>query len=249
MYVTMIGIAGSGKTSYMAGLYEQLGIGSYKGFSIEPTPQGSDWLFDFLDYGKFSAISFAENGNNYPPSTQKTTVWTFNLLHQLNIIDQFRWIDYRGGLLTEKAETIANNDAMMEQLREVTSHIMNADAVLIFADAVVLTSYEEDIQQARIRAGIDRITNLMMSLARNHPNRPITYVILLTRADAVAEKWKQNNYAKLVQRGTDAFDKLIANARSKYNWTGGIVAVSAVAKVVRRIELRHQEIFKNPLAW
>ncbi len=229
MYVTMLGIAGSGKTSYMAGLYEAHAADAIKGFGIEPTSTNSNIVDDVLALGDFGSISFRGTKFTFPAGTQQTTLWQFNLLQGSSIVTTFHWIDYRGGILTDTSAEIRNDPRKLQELKELAVHIQFTNAVLILVDSIALTKFE-DIREARSRSGADKIGSLMLQIDKAFPNRNLTYVLVLTKADAVEEKWKQSNYDLLVKRGLDSFERFIEYGKTKPMWTGGIVPVSAVGE-------------------
>jgi hypothetical protein len=229
MYVTMLGISGSGKTSYMSGLYEALAAEEVNGFRIESTSASTNIVDDVLALGDFDSISFSGRKFKFPPSTQKTTLWSFDLLHQQSLVSNFHWIDYRGGILTDTSDEIRGDPKKLQELNELTVHIQFTNAVLIFIDSIALTRFE-DLREARRRSGVDKIVSLMLQIDKAYPNRNLTYVIVLTKADAVEEKWKLSNYDKLVRRGLEAFDRFIVYGKTKPMWTGGIVPISAVGE-------------------
>ena len=247
MYITMIGISGSGKTSYMAGLYESLGVETFQGFRIESTIINSevDDLPEVLEVGNFDSISFS-NHKGFPPGTQKTTLWSFNLFHHQDKIARFHWIDYRGGILTDPRKDFNNNEEKMDELREVNTHIHFSNAVMIFIDSIILTKYE-NISKARRESGVDMITNLLLKIDSTTPNKNLTYMIVLTKSDAIDDEWKNNDYKKLLELGELAFKKFIEYARKKPNWVGGIVPITSVGDGKAKTEINLPENWYSPM--
>ena len=227
MKVTMLGLSGSGKTSYMAGLYEVLGANSLEGFKIRPTslvPDG-DWI---AESGKFEKISFGARNFDYPPGTKKTTVWSFDLLYESSFVTSISWIDYRGGVLKVQPDDAPEDPEILESLREIATHISISNAVIIFVDSVSLTSYK-NLKEASFKSGVNRLVNVLSRFDQQFPFRPLTYVIALSKADAVDKKWQEDNFGKLVSLAQDTFKELIdLHKRNVSHWTGAIIPVSAV---------------------
>lgn len=226
--ITMLGISGSGKTSYMAGLYEALNVSRMGEFRLMPTPKNpDDPVQQFLDVGDFSLISFEGHEGDFPTGTVKTTVWPFTLLCEQSSVVAINWIDYRGGILTDRPSDIRNDPAKIEEAQALIGQIMMSNAIMILVDAVVLTYYP-DIRQAIKKTGINRITEHLIYLGQTHSNQPLNYLIVLTKVDAIPDHWKAHNYSELIDRGLEAFDALIQYGKTKQNWSGGIIPVSSV---------------------
>lgn len=233
MKVTMVGISGSGKTAYMSSLYETLGDAGQNdaGFYIAPrTVQQLDKAI--LSIGDFSRFSLAEKFK-WPDGTQQTTIWPFTVYYNSKPVTYFDWIDYRGGILTEITDAVDTNDmssdAMKSEIADLASHIELSNAVLLVADAFVLTYYS-NIREARHRSGARRIHEIFTTYSRIYPNRNLTFVIMLTKADTVGPEWKRDNYAPLLDRGMEVFNQMVSLCKQNPTWEGGIVPVSAVGE-------------------
>ncbi|MCF6158337.1 MAG: hypothetical protein E3K32_07160 [wastewater metagenome] len=232
MKVTMVGVSGSGKTAYMSSLYEALGDAGQNdsGFYIAPR---SLQQFDkaILSVGDFSRFSLADKFK-WPDGTQQTTVWPFTVYYNSKPITYFDWIDYRGGILTEitdAADSSDISDATKSEIRGLASHIELSNAVILVADAFVMTYYP-NIKEARHRSGARRIHEIFTTYSRIYPNRNLTFVIILTKADTVDAQWKKDNYAPLIERGLEVFNQMVALCKENPAWEGSIVPVSAVGE-------------------
>lgn len=235
----MVGISGSGKTTYMSSLYESLGDAGQNeaGFYIAPR---SLQQFDkaILSVGDFSRFSLTDKFK-WPDGTQQTTVWPFTVYYNSKPVSYFDWIDYRGGILTEitdAADTGDTPDAVKSEIRDLASHIELSNAVILVADAFVLTYYP-NLKEARHRSGARRIHEIFSTYSRIYPHRNLTFVIMLTKADTVDARWKTNNYEPLIARGLEVFNQMVSLCKENPSWEGGIVPVSAVGEgnVIRTI--------------
>ncbi|MBW7899500.1 hypothetical protein B188_12320 [Candidatus Brocadiaceae bacterium B188] len=232
MKVTMVGISGSGKTTYMSSLYETLGDAGQNdaGFCLAPR---SMQPFDkaILSIGDFSRFSLADTFS-WPDGTQQTTVWPFTVFYNSKPVTYFDWIDYRGGILTEITDIPDSNDTSeitKSEISDLASHIELSNAVILVVDAFVLTYYS-NIKEARHRSGARRIHEIFTTYSRVYPNRNLTFVIMLTKADTVDSKWKSDNYAPLIERGLEVFNQMVSLCKQNPAWQGGIVPVSAVGE-------------------
>lgn len=232
MKVTMVGISGSGKTTYMSSLYETLGDAGENdaGFCIAPRSV-NHFDKDILSIGDFSRFSLTDKFT-WPDGTQQTTVWPFTVYYNSHPVTYFDWIDYRGGILTDitdAADTHDIPDTIKPEITELASHIELSNAVILVADAFVLTYYS-NIKEARHRSGARRIHEIFTTYSRVYPQRNLTFVIMLTKADTVDSKWKENNYAPLIERGMEVFNQMVSLCKQNPTWEGGIVPVSAVGE-------------------
>lgn len=226
MRVTMVGISGSGKTSYMAAMHEALASSNQTGFTIRTAlNEDAPLEANIAEVGRFEAISFNSMNYNWPPGTVKTTLWDFDLYHEMEKVTKFQWIDYRGGILTDAL----SGTAAEGETEELLQHIYLSNAVIMVADAFVLTHYK-NINEARKRSGAHTINKIFQTYNAMYPDHDLIYVIMLTKSDTVAPEWKENNYEPLIQRGMEAFDDIIAMTRRNPNWSGGVVPVSAVGE-------------------
>jgi GTPase SAR1 family protein len=232
MKVTMVGISGSGKTAYMSSLYEALGDGGQNdsGFYIAPR---SMQQFDqaILSVGDFSRFSLTDKFK-WPDGTQQTTVWPFTVYHSSKPVTYFDWIDYRGGILTEITDAVDSNnisESMRGEVTELASHIELSNAVILVVDAFVLTYYS-NVKEARHRSGARRIHEIFTTYSRIYPDRNLTFVIMMTKADTVHAKWKSDNYAPLIERGLEVFNQMVSLCKENPSWEGSIVPVSAVGE-------------------
>lgn len=237
MKITMIGISGSGKTTYMAALHEVLGINQVKNYFITPT--AGDMTKGIKRFGQFGDLSFAKTDSNenivykFPEATSQTTFWSFDLLHNSlrnsQTVCNFEWIDYRGGLL-QNIFTDLDHMPDDSRTRDLTAHISFSNAVFLFADSVMLTKTKNPSER-KILTGARLINQWLRLFSVHYPNRNLTVMIILSKADSdlIEDEWKEDNYAKLVKAGSECFDEVVRLSHlSKPNWICGIVPIGAI---------------------
>ena len=247
MKVTMVGQSGSGKTTYMAALHEMLGANRVAD-SFYITPRSSSFEEGIAEEGRFDDVSFGKRNFQFPDGTQQTTLWTFDFFHQERLVCGFDWIDYRGGIVNELFNQ-DDDERATEDRQELLGHFSLSSAVLLFADSITLTHYTNS-RQRRIQSGARAINNLIRQYALHYADRPLTVVIVLAKADSdlIDPEWKEDNYAKLIDAGLDAFNEVASVVRSGKNegWGGGIVAVGSVGEGAVKSQLTPSSHFASP---
>ena len=212
MKITMVGISGSGKTTYMAALHEVLGINRVGDYFITPT--AGDMTKGIRGVGQFGDLSFAKTDHTenivykFPEATSQTTLWSFDFLHKSKTVCNFEWVDYRGDLL-KNIFTDLEHMPDDSRTRDLTAHISFSNAVFLFADSVMLTRIKNPSER-KILTGARLINQWLRLFSVHYPNRNLTVMIILSKADSdlIEDEWKENNYAKLVKAGAECFDEV-----------------------------------------
>lgn len=119
----MIGHSGSGKTSYMAGLYKLYGDDP-KGFGL--------WMSDSTKKQNLKRLGNDIEKGKYPGGTDIAEEYNFWLQYDDSLLIPFNWYDYRGGALLESSKN--SKDA-----RELVNRINSADALIVFLDGEKIT--------------------------------------------------------------------------------------------------------------
>ena len=228
MKVTMLGKSGSGKSTYMSALYESLFVTDAGGFKMKPTAKDIDESLG--ETGKFKRLSLSDRGD-FPPATQNTTVWSFDLMYYQRTVCSFDWIDYRGGMIDEIFGLgYVGDEAKKREVSELLGHILLSNAVMIFADSIVLTKCDK-LPARRKQSGANEINAIMEDVARFFPQHTLTVMILLTKVDSdeIDQSWRDNKYEKLVDRARETFKGTVDCCKAMSpTWLGGIVPVGCV---------------------
>jgi hypothetical protein len=238
----MIGRSGAGKTTYMSALYEVLGANRVDGFKI--IPKANDFKESMAKFGNFEQLSFESRDYQFPPGTNQTVGWSFDFLYKNVPVCSFDWIDYRGSILDQMFI-----DGDNEGVDELIGHVAMSNAVMVFADSISLTHFE-NASERRKKSGAERINQIFSHYSTKYLGRNLSIVILLTKADSdlIDNRWKENNYAPLIQRGCEAFSEIINLCKySNQNWRGGIVPVGSVGEGNVKSVITPQKDFKSPL--
>ena len=168
MKVMMIGFSGSGKTSYMGGMYSMLNQESCVGFSLRAQDEKAHE--NFLRIGAYLAKGL------YPKGTDILEEYKFSLLHNGTCLLDFDWHDYRGGVL---------NMPDGPEFDRVINMIIESDALVVFLD-LPMFSPERDRKTIGV---MNRIMSLIQNVTSKVPsdvNFPISFV--LTKLDCISEE-------------------------------------------------------------
>jgi hypothetical protein len=229
--ITMLGRSGSGKTTYMAALYERLMADHFHGFSMQPS--ATDLISALQMRAQFSRISFSNLEHNFPDGTAKTAVWSFDLLHQASFVSQFEWIDYRGGLLDYLCDKSAtDNPDIEEQFEELLAHIASSEAVLIFLDGIVLTHFPTRGKRLR-QTGLDAINAILQGVAHYYPTKALSIIAMVTKtdSDAIPEEARPNNFRSLLEQTASDIDWISMQCRKPGSrWKGAVLPVGAIGE-------------------
>lgn len=217
----MVGTSGSGKTVFAAGVYAKLMKRTFEKFRI--IPRGKDYSQELIALHRFAIDYKSLAEKQWPPGTTETKYFELDLIYNGKSIAYFDWIDYRGGFLDDP--TLDPDKAS-----EVHANIVASDAVILFADAEAICKYE-DINEATYRSGAEAIIALLDAYSINYPDNNLTFLIALTKADAIGSEWHGENhsFSPLIERGLQIFEPLIESTlQREKKWRGGILPVSTL---------------------
>lgn len=169
MKIAMLGAGSSGKTTYMAAMYEAMAKG-HKGFSLQTQDP---------DHGA-ELLATARNirSKKYPPPSAHRELYDFTLAAKQGPLFQFAWNDYRGGAISERA-TDADTAAVHRDL-------IGADGIVVFADSDYFA--HDPSPQALAR----RLTAVLQRALADR-RRPIPLVLAYTKTDLLGrkDKWEE----------------------------------------------------------
>jgi len=165
MRVAMLGAGSSGKTTYMAAMYESMAKG-HKGFFLHTK--------DPIYGAELLAAAKRIKSRKYPPPSAHRSIYDFTLGTKLQPrLFDFTWNDYRGGAISEQA-TSADTEAVHRDL-------LLADAIVVFADSDYFAHDPDPSRLAR------RLTAALQH-ALAEKRRPIPLVLAYTKTDLLGRK-------------------------------------------------------------
>lgn len=193
--VTLFGGTGQGKTCYtLALLY--LMVDGIEGFRIEDEDVNTT-----TKYMKPWADFVMEK--EWPAPTMGRREDKFRLYFQDQFITDFLWVDYQGGAINQPTD---ESDAAAQ----LHADIQESNAVIIVADAYTIAT--RPLIEARMLTSAPLIFHLLNSYKFKPAqegelgvNEGITVAIVLTKADALPDEFKENNYERLYARARQVF--------------------------------------------
>jgi hypothetical protein len=122
--ILMLGHSGVGKTTYMASMYGTLQR-HVNGFTLRADTR--------QDHRQLMRICGGIQRGNWPAPTDRRQQYRFFLRYDREPIIPFLWTDYRGGALSERADSPGAH-LLVNDLKEADAIIMYCDAPTILAD-------------------------------------------------------------------------------------------------------------------
>lgn len=170
--ITMIGYRGTGKTSYLLGMYRFMQFGQDH-FTLQTSdPDDSKPLED-----RWTIL--AKGGEDRWPASNSEVIETFqfDLDYGMESFMTLRWIDYDGGRIADSQS--------LPSVQELMTWLMQSSCVFLTVPGEYL-SKGLSAQDATEKVQIQRINGLMKQLVRHlHPNheRPLPVAIVITKYD------------------------------------------------------------------
>ena len=100
---TTLGLSGSGKTCFMAGMYYKMSAGA-DGYTLKT---GDDEALKLTSY--YEKMRDRSGTERFPETTNQSSHYTFELQYMYKTIETFQWVDYTGGLLRNKTAAMQKN--------------------------------------------------------------------------------------------------------------------------------------------
>lgn len=228
MVITMLGGTGSGKTCFMAGINQTFINNSVNGIQLDPNPYGK---ISFEEYRILQALGFINLNNNtlqFPAPTTETTDLTFILKLNDKPICDFQWTDYKGGFIRDTFSY--SEESERKDAADLQDRILISDALMVFIDAIMLSNIEDNSQCKHVTF-IHQIQNVISQYSKKYSkyNKAIAFVLTKCDSDLIPEPYKENHYAKLIEKAKLAASEIIQVAQ-RMQWPCAIIPVSAVGQ-------------------
>lgn len=163
--ILMLGNKESGKTTYMASAFGLLSSGM-GGFKLTTDYDSERWFRDL-----FHDI---QNGR-YPSPTNKRSRYCLSLCRQQRKILDFEWLDYNGGVITEKSIDNLKDD------------IRSTDGLMIFLEAKALLNHVESIHK------FGRIVRLIHRKLEDENCPLFSVIVVITKYDEISNCFSFNS--------------------------------------------------------
>ncbi|MFN0281223.1 MAG: TRAFAC clade GTPase domain-containing protein [Kineosporiaceae bacterium] len=176
MQVTMLGGSGSGKTTYLIGMYAHLSAG-LANFFLHADDRGVD-----LDLSA-AWSGMIEDGLLPQPTTEENGYRTFDFTFRygLDPLLRLNWVDYRGGALRDRAADKQDVSQLLARLSESDSLYVTLDGGLL-ADVLA----ERPMAERQLRDTIGRYSRTIGEIRDERNKRNLvmpSVVVLVTKAD------------------------------------------------------------------
>lgn len=136
--VTVIGFKSSGKTCYLAGMYDTMSYG-VKNFSLIEKDSDQDFYLQTL----WENISSGE-GRNWPVPNDEKRAYSFALCHSFDKVMEFEWLDYPGGALVDPGYGLID---------EIKSHLADSSCLLVLINGESFAYEGKPELKKKIQAG------------------------------------------------------------------------------------------------
>lgn len=117
--VTVIGPTGSGKTSYLLGMYMALSGNGRRGISLSAVDKAVDLRFEKL-------WKNIRSGGQFPDTTDRSEIFQFNSSYSYKPLISFDWKDFPGGWLSSD-----DQEEHPEHIREVVESVKESTSLLV----------------------------------------------------------------------------------------------------------------------
>ncbi len=224
----VLGTRGSGKTVFLASLYNQLKTQSdaRNNFRVEASDEQRDLLIE-----KYDAVRNVDR--DWPPGDVDATDYEFRCIHTAKRAElpifQFRYADYPGGSVT-KRKTV-DNFTVLPMIRQ--SH-----TILVLIDGLVVL---KKLKNAHDGSSLDEELDKVLDIVQQCIRRPLQFV--LTKHDLLADYSLKQIRDVLFQN--EGFSNIIS-LRRKLNIPTQLIPVSAVGANFAEWDMAREKMKKRP---
>lgn len=157
----MIGHSGSGKTTYMGGLYKLYGDDP-NGFGLS--------LNDSSKRTHLQELGKKIMSGRYPSGTDIAEEYKFWLQYDNTRLIPFNWYDYRGGALLESSKYSREAELLIQKIEK-------SDALIVFLDGAKIVNMSDDDLEEEYETSVWCIQKALSKRASDEHYFPISFVI------------------------------------------------------------------------
>ncbi|MBN1187321.1 MAG: hypothetical protein JXB49_33900 [Bacteroidales bacterium] len=165
--ITILGLTGSGKTTYLAGMYYRMSAG-VKGFTLSSNNE-TDTKLEHM-WEKMTDNSLG--ADRFPPPSDNVNKFDFKLKYAFKEIMNFEWIDYPGGAIVKSHQ----------MRKDVIESLKSSSCVLLCVDGNAFTDEVDDPVEHLIFQGASTYTKLLNEFEDNNNFLP-PVVVVITKYD------------------------------------------------------------------
>jgi GTPase SAR1 family protein len=252
--ITLLGLSGSGKTSFLSGVWQAFidgGVTGTDGSLLNVTCSEGDaficgdnaksigfnlgqlkdqfWIRrNMASQSKDGRIGSAAAGT--VEMTQVNLNWDVEA-PGARYSQPIRITDYRGGLLSLNRENVTEMDE--EEISTLADELYDSEVILILLDGIKLAQHAGNQSLRKEKTGADRL-NVLMNAVMKKPRRGTVVMVGITKVDSdiIPAKYKEDNYKALCQLACATLDGVYNHAKfmTRYGWTFAVVPLSAVGE-------------------
>ena len=247
--IAMLGISGSGKTTFISGLNQSLiedclkggnrVIVSLTGSQDDPNFRSSSGRSCNLlapasimeQYRIERLMSVEKNDGTYTRAAAGTMVMRQMVLN-FNVGREsvpIKISDYRGGILSASGE-----EADDDEVNALASEISEANIIYVLVDGIKLAQYRDMPYTRKRETGASRIHAVLTQMAQD-PQKGVSVILLVTKTDstAIPNDLRKNGCKGLCDLAVETipFIKYQADVMTEnYDWQFSVVPVTAVGE-------------------
>ncbi|MCX7922074.1 MAG: hypothetical protein N3B21_08705 [Clostridia bacterium] len=168
--ITMVGLSGSGKTCYLAGMYNIMSCG-LKGFTLS-----ADWDTDNELEALWETLRDSSKGEKrFPAPSDEVRNYDFKLKYGMKEIMTFKWLDYPGDSLRASSDT--------EDVKKFKEYLKESSCLFICVDGKAFSEEVEDpAYYIRSELGAKRYMHILNEFESVNKRIP-PIVIVVTKFD------------------------------------------------------------------
>ena len=193
--ITILGMSGAGKTCYLLGLYYKMGAG-LKGYTITSDEDTDVQLRN--RYARLCDVTL-DKGKRFPAGTDNISRYEFDLQYGYNTIMTFDWIDYPGGMLSQKS------DGNLEEYEDIKKSINNSSSLFICVDGELLRGNDIDEKIENVRDNCSNVINTFFTEYFKNKNELPPTAIILTKYDTCRDDTTEEEVCEIIK---EAFSPL-----------------------------------------
>lgn len=231
--IVMLGTSGVGKTAFMTTMLHRM-LNDHKGMRLTADSALVNQVNS--NYSKLCKDGILAGTGSFSD-------WKFTVHYNQTILFNFRWVDYRGKIISPVDLTTRRID---QEFNRLYDFLKKSVAVFVLADAQRMVSEPREVWEElnAIRACIEATKNVC--------NRGIHLVLILTKVDAVALKfgWFRKTWDEglIINMLNESFGGVFRNFVSRFDdvWCD-VVPVSAFGLSAEKVNGSVQVVNKPQL--
>lgn len=173
--VMVVGFTSSGKTTYMAGMYDYMSLGA-RGFTLIARPADDQYLskvYDDICCGR---------DRKWPAPSDQTKEYIFTLAYNFEKILQFSWLDYPGG------ELMGDNQQFIDNLKSSSALILLINGKNFSVDGVVSEEEYKERVKHNLRKEIRAVNRISLAFDGSLDAVMPPVILVISKSDLIRDE-------------------------------------------------------------